>query len=111
MTIYHLLLNRLTLFIIHFSVCSVSSVAQNVSIKNNKLCKTNPISEKPKMNLTLYITKDYENNRPCDGNAKTNPNKPNLVSLSNLFQYDLLLRLSSLPQVIRPFVAKARKNI
>ena len=31
------------------------------SIKNNKLCKTNPISEKPKMNLTFYSTKDYEN--------------------------------------------------
>jgi hypothetical protein len=28
MTIYHLLLNRLTLFIINFSACSVFSVAE-----------------------------------------------------------------------------------
>jgi hypothetical protein len=42
-------------------VCSVSSVAQNVSIKNNKLCETNPISERPKTNLTHYKIKDYDN--------------------------------------------------
>jgi hypothetical protein len=39
----------------------VFSVAENISIKNNKLCKTNPISEKPKMNLTHSTTNDYEN--------------------------------------------------
>ena len=61
MTIYQLPFNRLTLFIIHFSVLSVFSVAENLSIKNNKLCKTNPISKKPKMKLTLYPTKEYEN--------------------------------------------------
>jgi len=31
------------------------------SIKNNKLCETNPISKKPKMNLTYYSIKNYEN--------------------------------------------------
>jgi hypothetical protein len=37
------------------------SFSEGGSIKNNKLCKTNPISEKPKMNLNFYSTKDYEN--------------------------------------------------
>jgi hypothetical protein len=31
------------------------------SIKITKLCETNPISKKPKMKLTFYLTKDYEN--------------------------------------------------
>jgi hypothetical protein len=40
MTIYHLLLNRLTLFMIHFSVCSVSSVAtKNPVILSNCLLR------------------------------------------------------------------------
>jgi hypothetical protein len=36
-------------------------VAETQSIKNNKLCETNPISEKPKTDLTNYITRDYDN--------------------------------------------------
>jgi hypothetical protein len=44
-----------------FSVSSVCSVAEIQSIKNNKLCETNPISEKPKLNLTFYSIRDYEN--------------------------------------------------
>jgi hypothetical protein len=36
-------------------------VVKNISIKNNKLCKTKPISKKPKMNLSHYTTKEYEN--------------------------------------------------
>ncbi len=68
----------LTLFIINFSVSSVFSVAENISIKNNKFYKTNPISEKPKMNLNSYLTKDYENKRLADA-AKTNPIKPNFI--------------------------------
>ena len=43
------------------------------SIKNNKLCETNPISEKPKMNVTSILTKDYENERLC----RCGENKPN----------------------------------
>jgi hypothetical protein len=43
------------------SVNLCSSVAETQSIKNNKLCKTNPISKKPKMNLNHYTTNDYEN--------------------------------------------------
>jgi hypothetical protein len=34
--------------------------AGNQSIKNNKLCKTNPISGNPKTNLNYYIANDYE---------------------------------------------------
>jgi hypothetical protein len=36
-------------------------ITQYGSIKIERLCKTNPISEKLKMNLTFYSTKDYEN--------------------------------------------------
>jgi len=45
----------------NFPSCLSAFVAETQSIKNNKLCKTNPISKKPKMNLTFYSTKDYEN--------------------------------------------------
>ncbi len=41
--------------------CLAEALAKEESIKNNKLCKTNPISEKPKMSLTLYITNRYDN--------------------------------------------------
>ena len=42
---------------------------------------TNPISEKPKMKLNSYSTKDYEN-KPRSNPGKTNPIKPNLVRRS-----------------------------
>jgi hypothetical protein len=49
-------------FTFHFYfLFSAFSVAENVSIKNNKLCETNPISQKPKMNLNRYTTKNYDN--------------------------------------------------
>jgi hypothetical protein len=35
---------------------SAQSVVKKRSIKMSKLCKTNPISKTPKMNLTLYFT-------------------------------------------------------
>jgi hypothetical protein len=38
----------------------------------SQLCKTNPISEKPKMNLNFYSTKDYEN----DNTFRLPENKP-----------------------------------
>jgi len=56
-----------------FGVCCILSVVtfgktealivylgQKNQSKQSKLCETNPISEKPKMNLTHYITMDYE---------------------------------------------------
>ncbi|MFA5240123.1 MAG: hypothetical protein WC476_10530 [Phycisphaerae bacterium] len=59
--------NQLTLFIIYFSVPSVNSVANFSlclsafvagfqSIKNNKICKTNPIYKNRETNLTPYST-------------------------------------------------------
>jgi hypothetical protein len=77
MTIYHLLFNRLTPFITYFSE---SSVAENVSIKNNKLCKTNPISEESKMNLTHYMTKEYENKSGLLTMEKQTQSNPTLLS-------------------------------
>jgi len=76
MTIYHLLFNRPTLLIINFSVLSV---AGNVSIKNNKLCETNPISKTPKMNITHYITNRYDDNSgllQMQKQSQTNPIYP-----------------------------------
>jgi hypothetical protein len=77
--------NQLSLFIIYFSVFSlplqvvgrgVLSVAENQSIKNNKLCETNPISGTPKMNLTHYSTNRYDNNSgllTMQKRSQTNP--------------------------------------
>jgi hypothetical protein len=83
-------------------------VVKNFSIKNNKLCKTNPISEKQKMNLSSYTTKTYGNKSrlltmakqtqsnpicselacpeqvPISRDASKGSNLP-VVSLSNLF--------------------------
>jgi hypothetical protein len=60
-------------------------VAENISIKNNKLCKTNPISEMLKMNLNLYYTKDYENKSPLRTPAKQTQTKP-ILSASGGFK-------------------------
>jgi len=48
-------------FLIHqFSNSLIhSAFSGNRSIKNNKLCKTNPISEMPKMVVTLVKTTNY----------------------------------------------------
>ncbi|MCJ7786636.1 hypothetical protein MUP06_00235, partial [Patescibacteria group bacterium] len=40
------------------------SLGEGGSIKNNKLCKTNPISKKPEMKLTPCLTMAYENKPP-----------------------------------------------
>jgi hypothetical protein len=63
---------------------SVKSVVKNLSIKNNKLCKTNPISEKPKMNLTHYMTKYYENKSPLRTMEKQTQSNPILSALGQL---------------------------
>jgi len=94
MTIYQLLFNRLTLFVIHFSVSSacpvgcavcypigVFSVAENISIKNNKLCKTNPISEKPKMVVTLVITMTNNNKQRTMNYSKQTQSNPILSAV------------------------------
>ena len=44
-----------------------------------KLCKTNPITKRPKMNINKVLTKDYENIRlhsRAENKPNTNPNKP-----------------------------------
>jgi len=49
------------------------------SIKNEQLCKTNPISEKPKINLNYYKTKYYENKSgllTMEKQTQTNPILP-----------------------------------
>jgi len=45
-------------------------------VKTNPIqTPSNPMSEKPKMNANIFITKDYEN-EPPKGSEKTNPIKP-----------------------------------
>ena len=45
---------------IYVNLCeSVKSVVKNLSIKNNKLCETNPIYEEPKMIITLVARTNY----------------------------------------------------
>jgi hypothetical protein len=51
-------------------------VAEIQSIKNNKLCKTKPISEMPKMNITHYLTSDYANNSDIPTLEKQSQTKP-----------------------------------
>jgi hypothetical protein len=41
------------------ALAKAESVVKNLSIKNIKLCKTNPISERPKMVVTLVKTTNY----------------------------------------------------
>jgi hypothetical protein len=60
-------------------------VVKNISIKNNKLCKTNPISEKPKMHLNHYLTRDYENKPPPQSLGKQSQTKP-ILSASGGFK-------------------------
>jgi hypothetical protein len=48
------------------------------SINIERLCKTNPISKKLKMNLNHYITKDYENKSGLLTMEKQTQSNPNL---------------------------------
>ncbi len=52
--------------------------------------KTNPISETPKMNANLFITKVYRKN-DASGPKKTNPNKANFRILPKVSGKLLLL--------------------
>jgi hypothetical protein len=65
---------------------SAQSVVKSQSIKNNKLCKTNPISEMPKMNLTNYMTKDYVNNLRLLKMEKQSQTKPILSASGGFIQ-------------------------
>jgi hypothetical protein len=60
-------------------------ITQYGSIKIEQLCKTNPISEKPKMNLTLYSTKDYEHKLPLRTLGKQTQSNP-ILSASGGFK-------------------------
>jgi hypothetical protein len=56
-------------------------ICQEASTNQLFLCKTNPISERPKMNANVFITKDYENEttlRLQKNKPNSNPIKPNL---------------------------------
>ncbi|MFZ0035495.1 MAG: hypothetical protein WAK60_10990 [Sedimentisphaerales bacterium] len=45
-------------------------------MNKQKLCETNPISEKPKIDLTYYMTKNYENKPELFTMQKQTQNKP-----------------------------------
>jgi len=59
-------------------VLSLLPLCLRAFVAMSKICKTNPISWMFKMNVTYFLTKNYEqltmNNEPI----KTNPIKPNL---------------------------------
>jgi hypothetical protein len=63
------------------SVNLCESVVKKLSIKNNKLCKTNPISERLKMNISRYKTGDYENKSPPSTMEKQTQSNPILPPL------------------------------
>jgi len=53
-------------------------ITQYGSIKIERLCKTNPIFKKPKMNLNHYTTNDYKNNSSpltMENQTQSKPNK------------------------------------
>ncbi len=50
----------------------ISTTVENPLQISYFLCKTNPISKMPKMNVNLYVIEDYEN-EPPSGPKKTNP--------------------------------------
>jgi hypothetical protein len=72
--------NASLLFTFTFSLFSLLVAAKPFgeagSIKNNKLCETKPISEMPKINLSHYMTKDYDNKSgllTMEKQTQTNP--------------------------------------
>ena len=54
--------------------------------KSAHLCKTNPISEKAKMNVSNYIKREYEE-MDTWSSGKTNPIKPNTNPIQTQFAY------------------------
>ena len=57
-------------------------VRKNKPNTNPKQTQTNPISEKPKMNLNFYSTKDYDNKPRLRAPGKQTQNKPNSNPIS-----------------------------
>jgi hypothetical protein len=51
-------------------------ITQYGSINIEQLCETKPISQKPKMNLTHYLTSDYDNNSDISMLEKQTQTKP-----------------------------------
>jgi hypothetical protein len=49
--------------------------------RTTKLCKTNPISEKSKIKLNLYPTKDYENKSGFLKVEKQTQSNPTVLTL------------------------------
>jgi hypothetical protein len=61
-------------------------------ITNDKLCKTKPISEMPKMNLSRYKTNDYDNKSGLWAREKQSQTKPILKGRRALIR-DVFLRM------------------
>jgi hypothetical protein len=59
---------------------SVKSVVKNQSIKNNKLCETNPIFKNQKVSLNHYVTNNYDNNSRLQTPEKQSQTKPILLA-------------------------------
>jgi hypothetical protein len=76
MTIYQLLFNRLTLFIIHFSVSSVFSVAKNCvyrceSVSNFSLCLGALVAEIQLVRHSLLVRHSFSDGGGEGGSIKT----------------------------------------
>ena len=69
---------------------SVKSVAKTQSIKNNKLCETKPISEKPKMIVSLVNTMTNNKKQRTMNYQKQSQNKPNQT------QFQMVLGISKM---------------
>ena len=70
--------------------------------------KTNPISQKPKMTLNLYSTKDYDNNPPLRATA----NEPKTNPIQTQFPIPQSPHASQLPAAeIRPSVGQVEQSV
>jgi hypothetical protein len=74
-----------------WAACGSSAQYEIQSIKNNKLCETNPIFETLKMNLTYYATNDYERKSPSSTLEKRTQTKP--ISNEHSMQRGKLLKI------------------
>ena len=72
-----------------YSLCLRVFVAETQSIKNEQLCKTNPISAKPKMNLNFYSTKYYENKSGLLTMEKQTQSNPSLPAYSGFTRHSV----------------------
>jgi len=73
-TLYSLRL--LCFFVAETQLATAKPFDEDGSIKIERLCKTNPISEEPKMNLSGYKIKDCENKSPLWATGKQTQSKP-----------------------------------